>query len=142
MAADVSSLLKAKTMGPPKRARENSTSELWQDRLFADLLQSVHLRSSIYSRAELRAPSAFSINDEGTVFHIVAQGNCWLEAQGNATPVELSAGDFVVVPRGGVHILRDSEATPVIDLATCNALDAKGVFRAGGAGAVTKLVCG
>ena|SRR5215469_6872616 len=98
-------------MGFGRRVHEPDDSGSWRNRLFADLLQSVDLQSSIYSRAELRAPWGFSINDIGTVFHIVVQGNCKLEVKDVAKPVELAAGDFVVVPRGGVHVMRDSDAT-------------------------------
>jgi len=57
----------------------------------------------------------------------------------------LVAGDFVVVPRGDAHIMRDSATSTVVDffeLAHRSAPDKKGVFRAGGSGAITKLVCG
>jgi AraC-like DNA-binding protein len=59
--------------------------------------------------------------------------------------VELVEGDFVVVPRGDAHIMRDSAASPIVDffeLAKRSAPDNKGVFRAGGNGVITKLVCG
>src|SRR5262249_6786546 len=124
---------------------EDRASDFWRDRLFADLLQSVHLRSSVYFQPELRAPWGFSIADHGTAFHIVAQGNCRLEVKGVVKPVELSTGGFVVVPHGDAHIMRDSQASPVVDffnLAKCSAPDKRGLFRAGGDGAITKLVCG
>jgi len=57
----------------------------------------------------------------------------------------LVAGDFVVVPRGDAHIMRDSATSTVVDffeLAKRSTPNNKGVFRAGGSGATTKLVCG
>ena len=117
----------------------------WQERLFADLLQSVHLRSSVYFRPELGAPWGFSLADHGTAFHIVAEGKCWVQVTSASQAVELVAGDFVVVPRGDAHIMRDSATSTVIDffeLAKRSTPDNKGVFRAGGTGAITKLVCG
>jgi AraC-like DNA-binding protein len=136
-------LLEAKTMDSLRSAKsENAMPCAWRDTLFADLLQSVHLRSSIYSRAELRSPWGFKVNREGIPFHIVAQGSCWLELPGIIAPVELSAGDFVIMPRGGLHIVRDSQASPVVDLVKCDVPDSREVFRAGGNGPMTKLVCG
>ena len=117
----------------------------WRDKLFADVLQSVHLRSSVYFRPELGAPWGFRVADHGTAFHIVAEGKCWLQVAGAAKAVELVAGDFIVVPRGDAHIMRDSVASPVVDffdLASHSAPDNKAMFRAGGDGVVTKLVCG
>ena len=117
----------------------------WREKLFADLLQSVHLRSSVYFRPELGAPWGFRVADHGTAFHIVADGRCWVQVTGATQEIELVAGDFVVVPRGDAHIMRDSGASTAVDffeLAKRSGPDRKGVFRAGGSGAITKLVCG
>src|SRR5262252_1083838 len=127
------------------RVCEASSPSAWREKLFADLLQSVHLRSSVYFRPELGAPWGFSVADHGTAFHIVADGKCWVQVAGATQPVELVAGDFVVVPRGDAHIMRDSATSTVVDffeLAKRSGPDNKGVFRAGGSGAMTKLVCG
>ena len=131
-------------MNSQKVCEANSPSD-WREKLFADLLQSVHLRSSVYFRPELGAPWGFSVADHGTAFHIVADGKCWVQVAGATQPVELVAGDFVVVPRGDAHIMRDSATSTIVDffeLAKRSAPDNKGVFHAGGNGAVTKLVCG
>ena len=117
----------------------------WRGKLFADLLQSVHVRSSVYFRPELGAPWAFSVADRGTTFHIVADGSCWLQVTSATQTIELVAGDFVLVPRGDAHIMCDSAASTVVDffeLAKRSSPDNKGVFRAGGSGPITKLVCG
>src|SRR5215470_8813433 len=117
----------------------------WRGKLFADLLHSVHIRSSVYFRSELGAPWGVSVADHGTVFHIVVDGRCRVQVTGATQPVELVAGDFVVVPRGDAHILCDSAASTIVnffDLAKRSASDSKGVFRAGGNGVITRLVCG
>ena len=124
---------------------ENTSPLDWRAKLFADLLQSVHLRSTLYFRPELGAPWGFSLADHGTAFHIVADGRCWVQVTDVTQALELVAGDFVVVPRGDAHIMRDSATSTVVDffeLAKRSAPDNKGVFRAGGSGAITKLVCG
>jgi AraC-like DNA-binding protein len=124
--------------------KDNSPSD-WRGKLFADLLQSVHLRSSVYFRPELGAPWGFSLADHGTAFHIVADGKCWIQVTGAAQAVELVAGDFVVVSRGDAHIMRDSAASTTVDffeLAKRSGPDNRGAFRAGGNGVITKLVCG
>ena len=87
----------------------------WREVLFTDLLRSIRLRASFYFRPELRAPWGLSVADHGTVFHIVAEGHCWLQIKGLLKPVELTAGDFVVLPRGDAHSMCDSPASPIID---------------------------
>ena len=121
-----------------------TTLDSWREALFADLLRSIRLRRSFYFLPELHAPWGFSIARKGTVFHIVVHGTCWLEVKGMAA-MQLTGGDFVVVPRGSAHLMRDARATPVEDffhLVKRSAADNRGAFRAGGDGPVTKLLCG
>ena len=116
----------------------------WRGKLLADLLQSVHLRSSVYFRPELGAPWAFSIANYGSAFHIVEKGKCSVEFRGERA-VDLVSGDFVIIPRGHPHVMRDSDRNQIVDffeLAKRSAPDAKRAFRAGGNGAITKLLCG
>jgi len=120
-------------------------ADFWRQDLFTDLLQSIRLRSSIYFRPELRAPWGFRIADKGTTFHIVVRGQCRLEVTGMAKPVLLSGGDFVVLPRGDAHAMRDAPSTHAVDffdLVKRHAPDKNGAFCAGGGGSVTRLLCG
>src|SRR5215813_12284103 len=121
------------------------TTNAWREVLIDNLLRSIRFRCSAYYRPELRAPWGFSIDDRGPTFHIVSQGKCWIEVNGVAKPVQLSAGDFVVIPRSDSHVIRDLPTTQVVDyfdFLKGRALDKQGAFRAGGAGSVTRLVCG
>jgi uncharacterized 2Fe-2S/4Fe-4S cluster protein (DUF4445 family) len=56
---------------------------------------------------ELHEPWGFSLARKATVFHIVVAGTCWLAVEGLAV-LQLSTGDFVLVPRGWAHILEDA----------------------------------
>src|SRR5262245_9152164 len=121
------------------------TTNAWRDALIDNLLRSIRFRCSAYYRPELRAPWGFSIDDRGPNFHIVSEGKCWIEVKGVAKPVQLSAGDFVVIPRSDLHVIRDSPTTQVVDFfdflkGRCP--DKLGAFNAGGAGSVARLVCG
>jgi AraC-like DNA-binding protein len=52
---------------------------------------------------------------------------------------------LVIVPRGVAHVLRDAPPSPTVDffdLAKSHVIEKNRVFRAGGTGAVTRLVCG
>lgn len=116
-----------------------------RDTLFAGLLRSIRVQSSVFARPELRAPWGFNLVDEGAAFHIVIRGRCSLEFDGSSEPIALSEGDFVVLPRGGSHIVRDVPATRPVRLdrlLKARKRDASGVFRAGGDGEITVLVCG
>src|SRR5262245_31289585 len=121
------------------------TTKAWRETLIDNLLHSIRFRSSAYYRPELRAPWGFNIDVRGPTFHIVSQGKCWIEVNGVAKPVQLSAGDFVVIPRSDSHVIRDLPTTQVVDyfdFLKGRALDKQGAFRAGGEGSVTRLVCG
>ncbi len=123
----------------------NITTKAWRETLIDNLLHSIRFRSSAYFRPELRAPWGFSIDVRGPTFHIVSHGNCWIEVNGVAKPVHLSAGDFVVLPRSDSHLVRDFPTTPVVDyfeFLKGRASDKLGAFSAGGLGSVTELVCG
>jgi AraC-like DNA-binding protein len=113
--------------------------------LIADLLRSIRLCSSVYFRPELAAPWGCNMAGRGTIFHIVASGMCWLEVWGIRQPTQLSAGDLVIVPRGIAHSVRDaptSQTVDFFDLARSCGVENNRVFRAGGSGAITRMVCG
>jgi len=123
----------------------NINTDAWREGLIDNLLHSIRFRSSAYFRPELRAPWGFSIDVGGPTFHIVSHGKCWIEVKGVAKPVQLSAGDFVVMPRCDSHIVRDFPTTPVVDyfdFLKGRAPDKQGAFSAGGGGSVARLVCG
>src|SRR5262245_24399437 len=120
-------------------------TKAWRETLIDNLLHSIRFRSSAYYRPELRAPWGFSIDVGGPTFHIVSHGECWIGVNGVAKPVQLSAGDFVVLPRSDSHIVRDFPTTPVVDyfdFLKGRAPDKQGAFIAGGEGPVARLVCG
>ena len=123
----------------------NTTTDTWRETLIDNLLHSIRFRSSAYYRPELRAPWGFSIDDRGPTFHFVTHGKCWIEVKGVAKAVQLSAGDFVVIPRRDMHFIRDLPSTRTVDY--FNFLkslvpDKDGAFIVGGKGPVTRMVCG
>jgi AraC-like DNA-binding protein len=113
--------------------------------LFTDLLRSIRVRSSVFARPELRVPWGLAMSGEQAAFHIVTRGRCLLELDGSAGAIELAEGDFVVLPRGGAHVLRDAPTTRPVRLDGAlkhRNRDSDGVFRLGGNGEATVLVCG
>jgi len=137
-------IVKTPSLPSPQSAAKHGIDS-WRQPLFADLLRGIRLRSSLYYRPELRAPWGFGIADHGPTFHIVVRGGCQLQLEGLANPVALAAGDFVVITHGDTHTMRDSPDTQVVDffgLAKQHNPDRNGVFRCGGKGPLTRLVCG
>lgn len=109
------------------------------------LLRSIRVQSSVFARPELRAPWGLKLDNRGAAFHIVMQGRCYVAADGSRSPIELSEGDFVVIPRGGGHTVRDDPATKAVNLTSVlenTKPEGDGVFRLGGNGSLTRLICG
>jgi AraC-like DNA-binding protein len=111
-----------------------------------DVLAEVRFRSTIFCRSDMTAPWGFSVTGrEIATFHFVDRGTCWLEAHGAGVKVPLTQGDFVILPHGHAHVVRDtltSEVTRLDDLVTRHHDASSGTLRFGGGGAATTLVCG
>lgn len=115
--------------------------------VLADVLDSLKLRGRFFCRCELSAPWALGF--AGGVFahfHVIEQGTCCLQLQGEANPIALEGGDLLlVIPRGRSYQLSDDSRTPPIPLADIVGNSQGGlraVIRHGAGGAETKLICG
>jgi AraC-like DNA-binding protein len=110
----------------------------------SDVLRSFEVRSTIFCLSELRAPWAFRVEGEGTAkFHLVLEGSALLSC-GEET-VALAPGDLVVLPRGSAHTLADEASSPAVPLESLlvdEAFDGESSLRYGGAGPLTRLLCG
>jgi AraC-like DNA-binding protein len=129
---------------PSLENTQQGAVDSWRKPLFASLLRGIRFRSSVYWTGEFRAPWGVNIVDLGTVFHIVEHGGCWLQLGGEATFIQLSAGDLAVITRGK-HTLRDAPATLAVDFADLvkrQANQRDRVIRTGGRGPITRFVCG
>jgi AraC-like DNA-binding protein len=125
--------------------------------VLTDVLQAVRLQSQVYGRLELTAPWGMRFAaGQAPVFHIVWRGSCWLEVEGAGTgashhagggdgAIPLAGGDFVFLPQGHGHVLRDAPATrarPIEELITCTEGGSGSIHRFGGGGAPATLVSG
>lgn len=106
----------------------------------------MHLHSRFLGRAELSAPWDIQVSQQKyATFHIVIQGNCWLEVDGLQEPVSIAGGDLVVIGQGHGHSLRSDRQTPVIMLEALLAKrspDSDNVLSFGGGGIKATLACG
>jgi len=118
----------------------------FQEDVLGDVLQSIHLHSTLYCRAKMGAPWGFRVSGRGVAsFHIVTGGSCWLTVEGMEEPVLLTEGDLVILPHGNAHTMTDhpkSQVTLLEDLKPKQPVEKDGIFYSMGQGAVTTLVCG
>ena len=118
----------------------------FQEDVFADVLQSIHLQSALYCRAHLSAPWGLGVpRREAAVFHIVTAGTCWLRVEGTDEPVFLTPGDLMILPHGHAHAVTDQLTTPVTefeDFVSRYPPDKYGRVYGEGRGAQCSLVCG
>ncbi len=118
----------------------------FQEDVLGDVLQSIHLHSTLYCRAKMGAPWGFRVSGrEVASFHIVTEGMCWLTVEGMEEPVLLTEGDLVILPHGHAHTMTDHPKSPVTmleDLKPKQPVAKNGIFYSMGQGAVTTLVCG
>ena len=118
----------------------------FQEDVLADLLQSIHMRSTLYCRAKMSAPWGFRVSHrEVASFHIVTGGACWLSVEGFDRPMQVNEGDLVILPHGHAHTMTDHPTSPVTrleDLVPKQPLGKDGIFYSVGQGATTTLVCG
>ena len=70
--------------------------------VLTDVLTTLRLHSSLYFRAEFGgAWSARVPHDPNTVrFHLLLQGECWVEIPSRLKPTLMSAGDVILIPHG------------------------------------------
>jgi AraC-like DNA-binding protein len=94
----------------------------------------------------MSAPWGFGVQAHGDpAFHVVTEGRCWLEADGEPDQIPLAAGDLALLATGIRHWVRDEPATPVTELEEILSATPIGQHRRlryGGSGPVTGLLCG
>ncbi len=117
-------------------AREDAVSEM---------LRALRVRTTVFCRSDMRAPWGFAVKAHGrAAFHVLLEGDCSLEVEGVEEPVELRAGDVVVLPRGPGHRLRSDPSARIewLDDILARTPPISGQLAYGGRGARTDLICG
>jgi AraC-like DNA-binding protein len=93
----------------------------------------------------MRAPWGFAVRAHGQLaFHVLLSGKARLDADGLEAPIDLEAGDVVLLPRGPEHRVRSAAGAPIewLDDILAEKPIRFGQLRYGGRGAETDLVCG
>ena len=111
----------------------------------SDLLRSVRVQSTVYCRSSLYVPWGFRVEAKASAsFHLLTDGEAWLEVDGLQAPIRLSTGDLVILPNGRGHQLRDELTSPVplLDDILATHPVSSGQLRYGGSGSRASLLCG
>jgi hypothetical protein len=75
-------------------------------------------------------------------FAMLSRGNCWLSVEGIPEPIPLTGGDFFLVARGTLFVLRDSPRTRPRSFREIAPQSNSKVVHYGGGGAPATIVCG
>jgi AraC-like DNA-binding protein len=111
-----------------------------------ELLRDFRVDSSVLCRSLMAPPWGFGVEgrDVGS-FHMVLEGQGWLEVEGRMDPIRLERGDLVILPKGDGHrVTHDAGASAPLLTAILSQHDViDGELRFGGdVGPVTEIVCG
>ena len=118
--------------------------------VLADVLESIRVKALVSGRLELAAPWGFRMEGGRSGFYVVTRGSCWLQVDGVEPPIQLTGGDFVLLPQGHAHALRDSQHTRAVPVAhvmracpkSAKGCQPGGVYQNEGDGPVTTVVGG
>jgi AraC-like DNA-binding protein len=125
--------------------------------VLSDVLRVVRLSGAVFFVAEFTSPWAIESPPSKnlaslimpsaecfTIFHVLAEGTCWVKVKGEP-PMRMAAGDVVVVPQGHEHVMAsDMALKPVPMRVLVPELPRPGMAPviSGGGGEVARFVCG
>jgi AraC-like DNA-binding protein len=111
----------------------------------SDALRSLSVRSTVFCTSELRAPWGFCVErSTAAKFHLVLAGSCCLRLDERG-PIQLTAGNLVLLPRGDAHYLSDGTDSPQVSLSELlreMPPEDDLTLRIDGDGPLTRLLCG
>ena len=110
-----------------------------------DVLSSVRMSGSVFSRAALSAPwGVESGKTTQGIFHAVVSGRMHARLAAGGEPVAVERGDIVLMPFGDNHLLTDEPAGPTRPIGELTTHDDRGLGHlvVTGGGAETSLICG
>jgi len=79
----------------------------------SELLRAVNVYSSVYCVSNLRAPWGFRVADSAVAkFHLLLEGSCVVTVKGDEG-MQLHAGEFILLPHGDGHVVKDRRGSKV-----------------------------
>ncbi|UTW55356.1 AraC family transcriptional regulator [Kordiimonas sp. SCSIO 12610] len=116
--------------------------------VLSDVLDVLKFSSSLYFTTSFGSPWGVKVPRYKNVarFHLVTQGSCYVRVNSDQNYVYLEEGDFLIIPHGVNHDLKDSPESPADDLQADDSgrFDSEGNYLAGdkASNQITRLVCG
>ena len=110
----------------------------------SDVLSLVRMRCKTVCANDFAVPFSLSLRGPSARFHIIESGSAFVVLDRKA-PVRVEAGDLVILPLGGGHVLSSDPALPAISIhhAVKEAQRSGSIFRFGKPnGAQTYMICG
>jgi AraC-like DNA-binding protein len=125
--------------------------------VLSDVLRVVRLSSAVFFVAEFSSPWAIESPPSRnlanvimprtecfTIFHVLAEGTCWVKVKGES-PLQMVAGDVLVVPRGDEHFMGSDlslKPKPMKELIPKIPWPGMPALSDDGGGEVARFVCG
>jgi len=125
--------------------------------VLSDVLRVVRLSGAVFFAGEFTSPWAFESPPPEklaplilpraecfTIFHVLAEGQCWVQVKGEP-PLHMVAGDVLVVPRGDEHVMASDLAVkpiPMKVLVPETPWPGMPPLTHGGGGEVARFICG
>ena len=113
-----------------------------------DIIDTLELKGALYFRTDFSPPWAIAVPryEKAARFHLVVQGRCFVKPRSGA-PVELSAGDLILIPGGADHTIcsaPDEQSAPLESVIADAGYKGKGIFTLGDGddAASVQMVCG
>ncbi len=122
-------------------------SKLWNsDDALGESLHFLRMSGAFYARSEFTAPWGLALPamPGHVMFHVVTQGQCWLELEGEEN-LPLRPGDFTLVPHGQGHRLTSTPGASAIDLFDVHREQVSDLYEFiehGGGGEPVSMICG
>lgn len=110
------------------------------------IFDDMHMQGGVFAHIQLGSPWAIELRKPGQAsFHIVTKGQGWLMLADHE-PVQVQAGDLLILPGGPRHILQDALRSPAaerpIDILADVSVSSMVPVHAGGPQVSTTLISG
>ena len=117
--------------------------------VFSNILDRISLKSSFYYRASLSGQWGVDMPKDKDMarFHIVTEGDFWLEIEGSIEKTKVSTGDIVIVFHGKQHLMLNQQKTKPIEAQVLlekadEYMPGELLLYANGSGKTTNIICG
>ncbi len=125
--------------------------------VLSDVLRVIRLSGSVFFTAHFSSPWALDSPNPGllacvvlpqaecmALFHVVIDGECWVDCQGHAA-VHITTGDAIIFPHAHSHTMRSRPGVnpmPIRNILPSRPSDELLQIKYGGGGEVSRFICG